>query len=403
MKTFLLRRLGGACLASAYLGSAALAQTSLSYSQQMFDRQDDVTGKIALALRAKQSGAVPDTGLTFGGRITGTVIAEETSTAGKFPILSRLPPTHTDGTQDVYSVINDISANVTLTFPGITAFAQAEFTEVAYPGQDDLQLRKYWLTYGDLDRAPYYLTVGRKTVNFGNFASYAPFTHSHSGHYFWAQTDDPLIEVGYVTDRTELALSLIPAHRGLRVISSPENDGAFTNFAVSGRHRFDLNPDTSLTLGAGYLRGTIYDSVIAHHPPDEGVDRDWNGAWNVHATLSGARYDVMAEFTRTEEMWPATGHHVSALTVQGRLHDELFARPVIYSLSLSRGVQGATGTDWEKMDQAILGIEWAATDNIRLGAEYMFNDGFVPLITPTILGDRSVQSHTVIVGVEMTF
>lgn len=394
---------GGAGFADGAETGRFAAGTALSYSQDMFDRQDNVTNKVAIALRARQTGLLPDAGLTFGGRFTGTIISEKTNTAGKFPILSRLPPTHTAGTSDTYSVLNDLSVNATLTMPNVTVFAQVEHTEVEYPGQDATQLRKYWVTLGDLNRSPYYLTFGRKTVNFGNFATYAPFTHSHSGHYFWAQTDDPHLEVGYLTDRTELAFSLIPAHRGLRVISTPENDGTFNNYAINLAHTLELGQDLSLRLGAGYLRGTIYDSTIAHHPPDVGVDRSWNGAWDVNATLSGHNFDLMAEYTETEDIWPATGHKVSALTVQGRYRDQLFSRPVTYSLSLSRGKQGPSGSEWERNDQAILGVEWQATDAIALGAEYMINEGFVPLIMPTVTGDRDVRSETVIVGLTMTF
>ncbi|WP_299848598.1 hypothetical protein [uncultured Roseovarius sp.] len=378
-------------------------KTDLRYSEQMFDRQDHVTDKIAVALRARQSGVLAPLSFYFGGRLVMTYISEKTNTAGKFPILSRLPPTHTSGKSDSYGVLNEASLNATITLPWVTAFVQGEYTEVEYPGQEDLQLRKYWVAVGDLDRAPFYVGVGRKTVNFGNFASYAPFTHSHSSHYFWSQTDDPLIELGYVTDRTHLALSIIPEHRGLRVISSPDNDGDLSNFALNGTHRFDLANARSVTVGGGYLRGTIYDSTIAHHPPGVGINRSWNNAYNVNATYSGSNYDVMAEFTQTADSWPATGHKVSATTLQGRYRSKILGKPAVYSLTASRGVQGANGTEWERMEQVILGLEFEPTPHVKLGAEYMYNAGFVPLILPTRVGDRSVESHTFIVGAELTF
>ena len=377
--------------------------TDLGYSDTMLDRQDNVTNKISVALRARQSGILRTNRLYLGGRITGTIISEHTNTAGKFPILSRLPPSHAAGTSDTYGVINEVSLNATLTLPMVTAFLQGEYSEVEYPGQDATQLRKYWIAVGDLDRAPLYLAIGRKTVNFGDFATYAPFTHSHSGHYFWAQTKDPLIELGYVTDRTELALSLLPAHRGLRVISSPDNDGDYENFAVSGSHRLNLQNGMRLKLGAGYLRGTIYDSAIAYHPPDTGSNRVWNGAFNANATLSGARFDLMGEFTQTANAWPATGHKVSATTIQGRYRAHLFGKPAVYSLSASRGTQGASGTQWEKMDQVILGLEVDAAKHVKIGVEYLYNDGFVPLIMPTVVSDAGVTSHTLIFGAKLTF
>lgn len=411
----MINRLAGVfmCLAMSLSPARAMAEegaygsgflrTSLSYSEEMFDRQDHVHDKVARMLRARQDGRLEEGALYFGGRLVASRIWEKTNTPGKFPILSRLPPTHTGGTSDGYGVINEISLNSTLVLPMVTAFVQGEYTELAFPGQDDIQLRKYWVVLGDLDRAPFYLGGGRKTVNFGNFATYAPLTHSHSSHYFRAQSDDPVIELGYVTDRTELAFTLIPAHRGLRVLSSPSNNGDFNNYAVNGSHAFDLGQGQSLRLGAGFLRGTIYDSVIAHHPPSTGVNRRWNGAWDVNAVYSTSRLDVMAEFTRTLHDWPATGHHVQATTVQGLWRGKLLGRPAVYSATVSRGVQGASGLEWEMMEQAILGVEVSAARHVKLGLEYMYNNGFVPLIMPTVTGDRSVESHTVILGAELTF
>lgn len=386
-----------------YVLIPGLVSTSLAYSDRIFDRQEFVTNKIAVALRARRNGELADNRLTLGGRFLGTIIHEDTNTPGKFPILSRLPPSHTPGTSDTYDVINDLSVNATLTAPWLTAFVQGEYTEVEYTGQDDKQLRKYWVALGDLDRFPVYLAVGRKTVNFGNFATYAPFTHSHNSHYFWAQTKDPLIELGYASDRTELAVSLIPSHRGNRVVSSPSNDGDYENYAINALHRFAVSDDIGLALGAGFLRGTIYDSTIAHHPPSVGVNRTWNGAYNVNATLSGRNFDLMAEFTKTTDLWPATGHKVSATTLQGRYRSRLLGKPVTYSLAASRGIQGPSGTEWEKMDQLILGFEIELSGHVSLGAEYLFNDGFVPLIMPTVTGDASVKSHSVILGAQLTF
>ena len=378
-------------------------KTDLRYSEMMFDRQDHVTDKVAVALRARQSGALEPLSFYLGGRLVLTSISETTNTAGKFPILSRLPPTHTSGKSDSYGVLNEASLNATITLPWVTAFAQGEYTEVEYPGQNDLQLRKYWVALGDLDRFPFYAAVGRKTVSFGNFATYAPFTHNHSSHYFWSQSDDPVIELGYLTDTTHVTVTLIPEHRGLRVISSPENNGGLSNFAVNGSHRFDFQNNNSLTVGGGYLRGTIYDSAIAHHPPGQGTFRSWNGAYNVNATYSGSNFDVMAEFTQTDDIWPATGHKVSATTLQGRYKSRILGKPAVYSIAASRGLQGDGGTEWERMEQVILGLEVEPTPHLKLGAEYMYNNGFVPLIRPTVTGDRSVESHTFIVGAELTF
>lgn len=381
-----------------------LVETNASYSKDMFDRQNNVTNKTAVILRHRKNQSLDPYKLYFGARAIGTIIHERTNTPGKFPIISRLPPTHTSGNSDTYDVINEISINATAVFPWFTFFAQGEYTEVEYPGQDDKQLRKAFVTFGNLEQAPIYVTIGKKTVNFGDFSSYAPFTHSYNSHYFWAQTDEPLIEAGYITDKTEVAFSLIRNDRGLRVINSPDNNGDFDNWAMNASHIFDVFEDKELKIGGGFLRGTIYDSAFAHHPPATGFnDRSWNSAIDLNATYSGKNFDVMTEYTHTTNEWPATEFHVSALTVQGRYFDEILEFPTTYSVMASQGVQGDDGEEWEKMEQIILGIETDLLPNVQVGAEYMFNHGFVPLILPRVTGDAGVTSHTILVGGKITF
>lgn len=375
----------------------------LRYSEMISERQLHVTDKIPQMLRFRQQGAFDAQPLHFGGRLMATQIWERTNTSGKYPILSRLPPSHAAGTSDSYGVINDVSLHATVALPMVTGFVQGEYTEVAYRGQDDVQLRQYWIVVGDLSAAPYYVAIGRKTVSFGRFESYLPFTHSHSAHYFWALSKDPVLEFGYVTDATEVSLTLIPEHRGRRVLSSPNNNGALRNFAFNASHRFDLGGDRSLTLGGGFLRGTIYDSAIAHHPPSTGANRRWNGAWDLNLTYETAQFDIGVEYTQTQHAWPATGHKVSAATVQGRYRTEIFDRPAVISASYSRGVQGPSGTEWEDMQQLVLGAELQVSKNIKVGAEYMINKGFVPLIRPRLTGDHSVRSETFLIGVRVTF
>lgn len=61
----------------------------------------------------------------------------------------------------------------------------------------------------------------------------------------------------------------------------------------------DIGNDLDLTLGGGFLRGTIYDSTIAHHSPTAAINRVWNSAYDLNATLSGQNFDVMAECNET--------------------------------------------------------------------------------------------------------
>lgn len=381
--------------------------TDLETSKKMMERQSYVTNKAIVQLKAIQDKKLEPYRVYVGGRFVGTYIAERTNTDGKFPILSRLPPTHTKGNSDSYGVVNDVTLNATVVFPWVTGFIQGEYTEVEYPGQERHQVRKYWVTVGDLNELPFYLTFGKKTVNFGNFESYAPFTHTHSAHYFWAQTDEPLLEVGYVNNYgTELSASLIKNDRGLRVLNTPENDDKYENFAFNASQEltFENKIIDRVKVGGGFLRGTIYDSTIAHHPPSTGAnDRFWNSLLNANIEMSIKNIDLMAEYTQTLRDWPATNSPVNAVTVQARYNDTILEKPTKYTLAYSRGEQGESGDKWRQMQQAIAGIEVDVLPHLSIGAEYMINDGFVPLILPRVTADDGVVSHTGIVGLKLSF
>ncbi len=378
-------------------------KTNLDYSSKISDRQEYLTDKSLQILKAKQSGELKDESLYIGGRVTASHVWEKTNIAGKFPIISRIPNQHTSGEKADEEILNDASVNLTANYGAFTAFVQGEYSDVEYPGQENAQLRKFYLMYGDLGTSPFYALFGRKTVSFGNFSSYAPITHNHSSHYFWAQTDKPLFEFGYYENDLNLVATLLANDRGLRVVNAPDNSG-YENFAFSFTKKLNFSDDLSLKFGGGYLKGTIYDGTLAHHPPSAGNSgRDWNGAWNINAELAWQNIDFMAEYSRSIKEWQATDWEVSALTLQTRYKTSIYNMPYIFSVMYSRGEQGDDGTEWERMEQTIVGGELKISPNVELGFEYLYNKGFVPLILPQITGDRDVESHTGIASIQFSF
>lgn len=398
---------------SPYTDISAVADTGMppfiglnrKANKVIFDRQNNVTNKVPEILKMRQDGTIMDNKFIVGARFLGQSMYEKTNTAGKFPILSRLPPAHTKDDSGTVNVVKDASINMTAALPFSTFFLQGEYTESAYPGQERHQWRKYWVTLGDLDVFPAYLTFGKKTVAFGDMSSYAPFTHSHNSHYFWAQNDDdPLFELGYIDHGWHVAGSLIKNDRGLRVLNAPQNENGYENFALNATKEFMIGTDRRIKVGAGYLRGTIYDSSVAHHPPTFGAqDRDWASAYNVHAVYNTPDYDLMAEFTQTVDEWGATDANVHALTLQGRYRDYIGKFPATYSLMWSEGVQGESGDEWERMMQTVVGAEINVHPSVSIGVEYLNNIDFVPLILPRITADDGVVSHTFIIGTTITF
>jgi len=372
-------------------------------ADMLFDRQDNVTNKPLQILLMQDSGALEEEKLYLGARYMLNHMRERSNTAGKFPIISRFPNQHASDKTGSETLVGDLSFNGVMNFDSwLTLFAQREYTEIFYPGQEPWQWRKFFVMVGDLDSFPVYATFGRDTIPFGKMDTYAPFTHNYNTHYFWAQAEKPFLSLGYYKDGLHAQASLIPSGRGLRTTNTEDKSG-YDNFALNASYTGKLDNGVKYEFGGGFLRSTIYDSTLAHHPPGTGIDNETNSAWDVNLTLNWRNFDLMGEFTQTTDKWPASLHKVRALTVQGRYNDSILSKPTTYSLSVSRGEQGEDGVEWERMIQTVAGIETQLHPNISLGLEYVNNVGFAPLIRIQNTSDRSVVSHTLVSGIKITF
>ena len=374
-------------------------------SRDLLDWTADPNGTALKLLRGRRDGTLRTGRGYVHAQIQGARMVESTNVAGRFPILSRLPNQHGDGTENTEDVIHRGQLAATAALPFVTLFGEGVYTETLYRDDDRWDVRRLFAVVGDLDRFPVYLKLGRDFVDFGHMGATNPFLPSMNWHYFHTQSDAPVVSLGYAVNGLEASATWIPEGRHKRVAAS---DGP--NFALDASIRKALRPGIEVELGGGYLHDTIYDTRVPHHLVDQraGQDAMRNGAVNVRGGVTveaGAvgRFETTAEFTRTLEPWPATNHAVSAFTVQGRWSREVRGVPVALSASYGRGVQGAPGTEWERMEQFTLGAEVELTPLARLQAEYVFNTGFAPLIAITRASDASVEAHGWALGATLGF
>ena len=324
--------------------------------------------------------------------------AEESSNEpGKFPYLGRFPFQHTGEDRGSQDIVFRGQLAATATLPGITLFGEAFYSDTLYREEDRWDVRRASVTLGDLAVAPVYLKAGLDFVDFGHMGAYGPFLQSMNWHYFATQVDVPHVSVGYVNDGIEAAATFIPGGRHVRVAASDDDD---PNFALDASYRRELRPGLEVEVGAGYLHDTIYDTVIPHHLAElrDMQDTVRNGAVNLRGEVSYGNFDLMAEYTTTLKDWPATGVPVTALTLQGRWRGSLLDRPLTLSAAYGLGRQGEDGTEWEEMEQYVLGAELQLNPFAKLQAEYVYNTGFAPLIAITRVSDASVEAHTWTVG-----
>ena len=354
--------------------------TNLEYSKHMLSLQTGVTDKTTYLLKSLRDDRLETGKLYLSGHLSFSQYIEHTDTAGKFPILGRFPGQHTAGKSAYEEVID--TANLSLTyapFDWVSIYLAGMYTEIEFPGQDDTQLREAFVTFGNLDKTPFYLSIGRKTVNFGKMESYNPITHSVTNHFYRTDSDDPVIEIGYLTDKWHFTATAIHGGRQLRVADSPSDD-VFGNFALSAQRNFKFR-DWDMSVGAGYLYSSIYDSDSANHPgvaPDPLTERHRNGAIDIWLEAQRGKWSFMAEYTKTERDWPATGRAVEALTLQVAYDTELWCKPTRFSLVYGRGQQGYGKDEFHELEQLALGVETFITPNL-LSVLNMFTIGALSL------------------------
>lgn len=404
--------------AAGLLPAQWLVTANTAYADVILDYDENITTKALDQLLFRKTGQIETGKIYISGLFKASYLGEWTNTDSAFPILTRFPD-HS-GTSAHRFFIDQAAFALTATpADWLTLYAQLEYHEVRFETQDAVQLRKAYATIGDLNRAPFYLTVGRKTINFGDFDLYNPFTQSINNHFFRAESDGVIAELGYTSKYINLTATAITGGRHLRTADTAEND-QINNFALDGEVMIPVYDGTILKLGGGYLHGTIYNHTLPHHPGPEidcpvtpgasGVPRcrGRNAAFDLRAELNSKSFDLMAEYTATFDPWPATVQNLKAFTVQGRYKTEIRDMKTHFSLSYSFSdigpfSMGGPGSPvFDSIDQWIAGMELFVNPNFSIGLEYSHNTGFAPLVNITSTA-KDAESDQLVLGGRIIF
>lgn len=390
-----------------------------AYADVILDYDENITSKAIDQLIFRKNGSIKNKKVYISGLLKGSYLGEWTNTDNAFPILTRFP-THATGTSAHGFFVDNAALAFTATPTDyLTIFAQLEYHETRFDSQDEIQLRRGYVTLGDLNRSPLYLTFGRKTINFGDFDQYNPFSQNINNHFFRAESDGVIAEVGYVSKLMHLSATAISGGRHLRTADTANKDD-IDNFALNGDIFIPVREDMTLKIGAGYLHGTIYNHTLPHHPGPEidcpvtpgaqGVPkcRGRNAAWDIRAEFTSPMFDIMAEYTATVDPWPATNQKLEAFTVQGRYKTELYDHKTHFTVSYSHSDIGPFSTGgpgspiFESIEQIVGGVEVFINPNFSVGIEYSHNTGFAPLINITDVA-KDAEADQLVIGGRVVF
>jgi hypothetical protein len=420
-------------------------RTNVRHTTKMLDWQENTTGKTVSLLVNRANGTLAPNTLYIGAGIKGGLMWQSTNTAGQFPILSRFPffSDRTDKQAGVFA-INNAALSFTSTFGDwTTIYLQPEYSETEFRGdQDELQLREAYVVFGNLQKSPFYAAFGRKTIDFGNFDGYNAFTQTEAQHYFWAHSDQPVLELGYYNNGLKLTASAFSGGRQLRTAFAGEENN-IGNYAASIEQEFKLGTGGALSLGASYLHDTIYrNNFTAHNiarinagtPPANFIEYR-NSAISGFVEYNSDIFDAMVEYTTTLKPWAAAipqdidgnvnpayldangnitfDQNLEVLVAQARFKPML---PNGHRLSIAAvGSWGNIGDDfvgigiagqptsWKKNQQHSLSLEYPVSPYLDFGAEYVYNKGFIPFVSPQLISSNDTQAHAINVGFKARF
>jgi len=193
-------------------------RTNALHTRDMLDWQENTTGRTLTLLANRANGTLKPNSVYLGAGFQGGLKWQTTDVPGQFPLLSRFPffSDRTDRQAGVFAIDNAALAFTSTFGDWTTIYLQPEYSETEYGrDQDEFQLRKAFVVFGNLEKTPFYAAFGRKTIDFGNFDSYNAFTHNEGAHYFHAVSDQPVLEAGFYSNGFKATASAFSAGIGI--------------------------------------------------------------------------------------------------------------------------------------------------------------------------------------------
>ena len=417
--------------------AAQFVHVDSEYGYEILDPTTSINRKQRLMLERRQDGTLARNRLHVQGAVTAIANYQSSNRDDKFGYLMR-HPTAANQVGDTVSEATIHSAQLGFTgtlgdwltghavmlFDPEQSFGRGTNTDLE---RNQLQMRRAYVLFGDLDRSPFYASLGKMAVPFGLTDTVNPFTASTVWHAFGALANG--VTLGYVSEGLNLSVMGIQGGAQFRAANTPVEGTAvpskLNNFAVDAHYEFELGSAGTLLLGGSWLRGTAYcqDFPVVHFEPC----RDNNPAFGVYGKHVYGGFMFKGEFVRTTDEWPGTfnpgiprftASKVTSFDIGARYRYDPGARPVDLSAEFSRFVAGPDGAPWEHQDQIVLGAAWFVRPGAKLFAEYIRINGFAPLnfisggsvrddmgkvIPGQTISDVSAHSDVIMVGVNVAF
>lgn len=412
----------------------SLIRTNSELSYKMLENHQRLR-KYDVLLEEKQKGNIEDRSLVLGVSVVPLIDYQKTNRDSKFGYLMRHPTSKNQiGTYVSEAVIHTFQVGATATindwisFSGELlydpqqSFGDGTITDITRNG---VTLRKAMALFGNLDRFPLYLSIGKLDGNFGDEGSVNPFSNSSNWHVFSPLSYGAL--VGFKKHGLSASFMAIQGGSQFRAahvdVKGTNVPSRVNNFSADLNYTFHFRSNSSLQLGGSYIHGSAYCTSfpIQHFGEPEEI----NPAYALYGNLMlGDRILIKGDYGKTLKVWPGSHNpnppldqyaasKVTCFTTGIRVNLNPEAR-IKYALTgeFSKYITGPSGAPWERQNQKILGLVARVMPGSELFAEFFNLDGFVPLNFMTggnfddpgeAISERDAYSNGLVLGARLTF
>ena len=417
--------------------SAGFLRFDPEFGFAILDPNTSFNRKQRLILDRRKDGTLERDSMYVHGAVTAIANYQSSNRADKFGYLMR----HPTASNQVGKVVSEatihsaqlgftatlgdwITGHAMMLFDPEQSFGVGTNTDLE---RNQVQVREAYVLFGNLERRPFFTSLGKMAVPFGHMDTINPFTASTVWHAFGGLANG--LTVGYASEGLNLTAMAIQGGSQFRAVNAPVEGtnvpSRLNNFALDINHTFRLGQHKTLLVGGSYLRGSAYcqDFPVMHFMPC----RDNNPAFDIYGKLMVGDFTFKSEFARTTNEWPGTfnpgmpefaASDVTAFDVGVKYRTDFNHRPLDLSAEFSRIEAGPGGAPWERQEQIVLGAASFARPNVNLFAEFIRVDGFVPLnfisggsvkdannevIPNRTISDSTARSNVFLLGVNAAF
>ncbi len=310
-----------------------------------------------------------------------------------------------------------ISAYLELLYDPEQSFGAGTTTDL---NRNQVQVRRGYVLFGDLDKTPLYFSLGKMEIPFGLTDTVNPFTastvwHAFGGLAYGANTG---IQTGGFNARA-MAVQGGAQFRAANVPVDGSNvPSKLNNYAFDISYNFGYSGHTQFLIGASYIKGSAYcqSFPVTHFSACE----EENGAIDGYLKFTSPQWTVIAEYAETDEVWAGTfnpnipqfeASKVTSWDIGAKYTMNIDRAAIDFSVDFSRFESGPDGSPWSNQDQSVLGVAAFVSRNVKLFGEFIRTDGYAPLnfisggnLAPNEThSDNSAKSKIIMLGANVAF